>query len=128
VLIDAPCTGSGTWRRRPDAKWKLRAEAVVIRVKEQRAVLSQAAQLVKPGGRLIYVTCSILPQENADQIAWFTSENAAFRKVPVADVWRSEIGTEPPASADGSIEHLLLTPNTHGTDGFFVAVLERQAT
>src|SRR5690606_3155352 len=68
VVIDAPCTGSGTWRRRPDAKWRLKPRNLEQRLKEQREVLAQAAPLVKPGGRLIYVTCSLLPAENTEQI------------------------------------------------------------
>src|SRR5262249_22312342 len=68
VLVHAPCTGTGTWRRRPDAKWRLKPDALAARLAEQKDVLSRAAELVKPGGRLVYVTCSILAAENSDQI------------------------------------------------------------
>lgn len=127
VLVDAPCSGSGTWRRKPDAKWRLRPEALAARQAEQREVLTLAAGLVKPGGRLAYVTCSVLPEENADQVAWFLATFPGFVLVPYGEVWRAAIGGEPPASADGSQETLLLTPASHGTDGFFVANLMRTA-
>lgn len=127
VLIDAPCTGSGVWRRRPDAKWRLKPEMLETRIAEQRAVLDQGAPLVKPGGHLAYVTCSILPPENGGQIAAFLARFPAFRLVAWPELWRNAIGNEPPPSADGSSEALLMTPRSHGTDGFFVAVLQRQA-
>lgn len=125
VLADAPCTGSGTWRRRPDAKWRLRPEALIQRQGEQRAVLDRAASLVKPGGRLVYVTCSILPEENGGQIAGFLSRQPGFSVVPYAQVWGETLTSEAPASADGRSDTLLLTPGSHGTDGFFIAVLKR---
>ncbi len=127
VLVDAPCTGSGTWRRRPDAKWKLKPEAVLNRIKEQRDVLKDAARLVKPGGRLIYVTCSILPEENGGQVLAFLRDNGAFSQLPYADVWRDVLPGEPPISADGGTGGLMLSPAKHGTDGFYISVLERQA-
>jgi 16S rRNA (cytosine967-C5)-methyltransferase len=125
VLVDAPCSGSGTWRRKPDAKWRLKPEALAVRQQEQRQVLTVASGLVKPGGRLVYVTCSVLPQENVDQAAWFVEAFPGFAAVPIAEVWRATIGGEPPLSADGSQQTLLLTPASHGTDGFFVAVFRR---
>jgi 16S rRNA (cytosine967-C5)-methyltransferase len=125
VLVDAPCTGTGTWRRRPDAKWKLKPNNLADRQKQQRDVLGQAAALVKPGGRLVYVTCSLLAEENSDQIAAFLAHQKDFASVPYADVWRACLPGEPPASADGSLEHLVLTPGMHGTDGFFIAILTR---
>ncbi|MBR2537256.1 MAG: RsmB/NOP family class I SAM-dependent RNA methyltransferase [Hyphomicrobium sp.] len=125
VLVDAPCTGAGTWRRRPDAKWRLRPHALGERLKDQQAVLARAVQMVKRGGRLVYVTCSILPEENGDQIAACLAAHPDFRIVPYGDVWRATLGGEPPQSADGSAEHLVLTPLQHDTDGFFIAILER---
>ena len=127
VLVDAPCTGTGTWRRRPEAKWRLKPAALAERQKEQCAVLARGASLVKPGGRLVYVTCSILAQENGDQIATFVKEFSEFRVIPYATVWGQTIGGDPPQSSDGSADHLLLTPAMHGTDGFFIAILERSA-
>ncbi len=126
VLADAPCTGTGTWRRRPDAKWKLRAEALKIRMAEQQSVLKRAAALVKPGGRLVYVTCSLLPEENTGQIAQFLADNAGFVSTPFAEAWDATWG-DVPQSADGRTDSLLLTPGLHGTDGFFIAVLTRKA-
>jgi 16S rRNA (cytosine967-C5)-methyltransferase len=125
VLVDAPCSGSGSWRRRPDAKWRLTPEALERRVGEQAEAMERGAGLVKPGGRLVYVTCSVLPEENADQVAGFLERHADFAVVPYKEVWRAAIASEPPASADGSDETLLLTPARHDTDGFFIAVLAR---
>lgn len=127
VLADAPCTGSGTWRRRPDAKWRLKPEALAARRAEQRSVLDRAASLVKPGGRLVYVTCSILPEENTGQVADFLARESNFKPVPTAAAWSKNLGGTPPPSADGRADSLLLTPGRHGTDGFFIAVLERAA-
>lgn len=126
VLADAPCTGTGTWRRRPDAKWRLKPEALAARQAEQRSVLDRAASLVKPGGQIVYVTCSILPEENVLQVAAFLEKHGDFRVVPTGDAWAAAGQTaEVPASADGSPDALLLTPGRHGTDGFFIAVLAR---
>jgi 16S rRNA (cytosine967-C5)-methyltransferase len=127
VVIDAPCTGSGTWRRRPDAKWRLKPRNIEQRLSEQRDVLAEAAPLVKSGGRLVYITCSLLPAENTDQVAAFVAANPAFSLVPYADVWRDVMPGEAPASADGRTGSLLLTPARHGTDGFFIAILARSA-
>lgn len=124
VLVDAPCSGSGAWRRRPDTKWRLTPQLLEQRMAEQQTVLKSAASLVKPGGRLVYITCSVLPQENGDQVSSFVEAHPQFSVQPYADVWREAIGSQPPASADGSTETLLLTPASHGTDGFFIAVLK----
>jgi 16S rRNA (cytosine967-C5)-methyltransferase len=126
VLIDAPCTGSGTWRRKPDSKWRLKPANLPERQGEQARVLDQGARLVKPGGQLVYVTCSVLPEENADQVTGFLSRHADFGIIPYDAVWRERLGSEPPASADGSGDTLQLTPASHGTDGFFIALLERR--
>jgi 16S rRNA (cytosine967-C5)-methyltransferase len=125
VVVDAPCTGSGTWRRRPDAKWRLKPKQLAQRIKDQRAVFELARGLVKPGGRLLYVTCSVLAEENTDQVAWFLGEAPDFALVPYAEAWRASFATDPPASADGRDDALLLTPARHGTDGFYVAALRR---
>jgi 16S rRNA (cytosine967-C5)-methyltransferase len=127
VFADAPCTGSGTWRRRPDAKWRMKPAHLAERQEDQRKVLATAAQMVRPGGHIVYVTCSVLPDENTDQVATFLAANPEFSLTPFADVWRANLGTEPPASADGRTDALLLTPRQHGTDGFFIATLTRQA-
>jgi 16S rRNA (cytosine967-C5)-methyltransferase len=126
VLIDAPCTGSGVWRRRPDAKWRLSPEMLQARLVEQTAVLDQGASLVKPGGRLAYITCSVLPPENRDQVDAFLARHPGFSLVPWTEAWASAFLPEPPASADGSTETLLMTPRSFGADGFFVAMLKRE--
>jgi 16S rRNA (cytosine967-C5)-methyltransferase len=126
VLADAPCTGTGTWRRRPDAKWKLKPEALAARQAEQRSVIARAASLVKPGGQLVYVTCSILPEENTGQVAAFLADHDDFQAMPTAQVWAAaRLPGEAPPSADGRSDSLLLTPGRHDTDGFFIAVLKR---
>jgi len=117
VFVDAPCTGSGTWRRHPDAKWRLTPQQLERRIAEQDAVLAGAAPFVKPGGRLIYVTCSLLAEENEDRVAAFTAAHPAFASEPVtlagAEGWRTPDG------------YLRMTPRSAGTDGFFVAKLVR---
>jgi 16S rRNA (cytosine967-C5)-methyltransferase len=123
VVIDAPCTGSGVWRRRPDAKWRLTPQMLETRLAEQRAVLDQGAALVKPGGRLAYITCSVLPPENRGQVDAFLERHQDFKLVPWRQLWDAAIPAAASASADGSAETLLMTPLSHGTDGFFVAML-----
>jgi len=125
VVVDAPCSGSGSWRRKPDAKWRLTPKQLSIRISEQQSVLAQAAALVKPGGRLVYITCSVLPEENGDQIRWFLAVDPGFSVLPYREQWRVAIGSPPPDSADGSTDTLLLTPERHSTDGFFIAVMHR---
>ena len=122
VLIDAPCSGCGAWRRNPDARW--RPTELPALAELQARILASAARLTRPGGRLIYATCSLLPEENLQQVEHFLSETEGFSIVPVTDVWREALGTEPPA-LDGPF--LQLTPARHHTDGFFVAVLQRTA-
>ncbi len=123
MLVDAPCTGTGVWRRRPESKWKLKPRNIEERQAEQAAVLATARSLTKPGGRLVYVTCSLLPEENRGTLDAFLNTAPEFAVLPFAPIWRARIGTEPPASADGSTDTLQLTPASHGTDGFFVAIL-----
>jgi 16S rRNA (cytosine967-C5)-methyltransferase len=126
VVADAPCTGSGTWRRKPDAKWRLQPKQLAIRVKEQADVLDQAASLVKAGGTLAYFTCSLLPEENSSQVASFLSSHRDFKIIPYGQQWQANIGGQVPVSADGRTDTLLLSPARHNTDGFFVALLLRQ--
>jgi 16S rRNA (cytosine967-C5)-methyltransferase len=126
VFVDAPCTGSGAWRRRPDAKWRVRPANLVQRQEQQRALLDRGASLTKPGGRLVYATCSVLPEENGDQVAAFLERHAEFTLLPWREAWAAGVGGDAPSSADGSDATLLLTPARHGTDGFFIAVLRRR--
>jgi 16S rRNA (cytosine967-C5)-methyltransferase len=125
VVIDAPCSGSGSWRRKPDAKWRFTQKQLDQRLKDQRQVLEKGFNLVRSGGRLVYITCSVLPAENNQQIDAFLARHPAMKIIPYTDQWRNAIGGEAPRSADGSESTLLLTPAQHGTDGFFVAVLEK---
>ena len=126
VLVDAPCSGSGAWRRRPDAKWRLAPAMLKARRAEQESVLDQGAELVKPGGRLAYVTCSVLPSENSDQVELFLARHPEFKLIAWPELWERSLPSETPVpSADGSAETLLMTPRDHGTDGFFVAVMQR---
>jgi 16S rRNA (cytosine967-C5)-methyltransferase len=126
VLIDAPCTGSGVWRRRSDAKWRLSPQMLEARRTEQVVVLDEGAPLVKPGGRLAYITCSVLPCENRDQVDAFLARHPDFRLIPWPALWEQTLPDVPPVpSADGSAETLQLTPLRHGTDGFFVALMEK---
>jgi 16S rRNA (cytosine967-C5)-methyltransferase len=129
VLIDAPCTGTGAWRRNPDAKWRVRPGALAERLKEQAAALDRAAELVKPGGgRIAYVTCSVLAEENGEQVRAFLARQPDFTVVPPGEVAgalgeraylfrRAVLMTE---------EGLLMTPRRTDTDGFFVSVLVRR--
>ncbi|HEY5107379.1 MAG TPA: RsmB/NOP family class I SAM-dependent RNA methyltransferase [Caulobacteraceae bacterium] len=114
VFVDAPCTGSGTWRRRPDAKWRLTAGQLDRRMAEQDAVLDAASLHVRPGGRLIYVTCSLFCEENEDRVAAFLARNPRFTVSPAP---KPVVGR----LTEGGF--LRLTPRTGGTDGFFVAIL-----
>ena len=126
VLLDAPCSGSGSWRRKPDAKWRLAEVQLQQRIRDQREVLERGAALVKKGGRLVYITCSVLPEENTAQVTRFLDIHKNFEIIPYATQWASAIGTPAPASADGLTDTLLLTPAQHGTDGFFIAVMKKR--
>lgn len=128
VFVDAPCTGTGTWRRRPDAKWRLRPNALDERMKDQDAVLDEAARFVAPGGRIVYVTCSVLPEENEDRVAAFLGRHDGFRLAdPLARLAGETRAKLAPfvAPRAGLGDCLRLTPATSGTDGFFAAVLTR---
>jgi len=120
VLIDAPCSGTGTWRRNPDARWRAPELGLENLVALQSRILASAARLVKPGGRVVYATCSMLCEENEDQVAKFLSAHPAFRLVPLVEAAPELVGSAHP-------DHLSLTPARHETDGFFAAVLQREA-
>jgi 16S rRNA (cytosine967-C5)-methyltransferase len=121
VLIDAPCSGSGTWRRNPDMKRRLEEKDLEELVAKQEQILNQAHGLVKVGGRLIYATCSLFAEENDDQIRKFLAHQPNFKLLPISQVWHSVLGTQCPVTTDT----LQLTPHLHNVDGFFVAVMER---
>jgi 16S rRNA (cytosine967-C5)-methyltransferase len=127
VFIDAPCTGTGVWRRRPDSKWKLTEKALNDRMNDQVHVLDNAKEYVKVGGRLVYATCSLVPEENADQISWFLSENPDFASVSALDAWAAMLPGKPVPAYVNERGDLTLTPASTKTDGFFIAILERSA-
>jgi 16S rRNA (cytosine967-C5)-methyltransferase len=130
VFVDAPCTGSGTWRRHPDAKWRLTPAQLERRIAEQDGVLAQAVDYVKPGGRLVYVTCSLLVEENEDRIAALLAASPDFSVVPTLDAIAAS-GLLAPGGFEALKPHatpegfLRLTPASAGCDGFFTAVLAR---
>ena len=124
VLVDAPCTGTGTWRRNPDARHRTNANDLVELVAKQHDILAMASVLVRPGGLLVYATCSLLPEEDERQVDRFLAEQPGFSAVKLAEAW-GLAGL--PGSPPGDGEHLLMTPARHGTDGFFAAVLRRDA-
>jgi 16S rRNA (cytosine967-C5)-methyltransferase len=127
VLIDAPCTGTGAWRRNPDAKWRMRPGALEQRTKEQAEILDRAVPLIKAGGRIAYVTCSVLDEENGAQVRGFLARHPDFSVRPPAEVAEAlgerafMFGKAARLSDDG----ILMTPRTTETDGFFVSVLRR---
>ena len=125
VLVDAPCTGTGTWRRNPDAKWGRGGIDLAELTALQSSILDSAARLVKPGGRLVYATCSLLAAENEDRIAAFLADHTDFRQLSIFDIWPETVGTEAPPEGSIIDGYLRLTPGLHGTDGFTAAVLER---
>ncbi|WP_282609586.1 RsmB/NOP family class I SAM-dependent RNA methyltransferase [Pelagibius sp. Alg239-R121] len=124
VLVDAPCSGSGVWRRQPDARLALTPERLQEYLTAQTEVMQAAAGLVRPGGRLIYATCSLLQEEDEAQVEAFLKNNDEFTQCRISDVWASVL---PEVACPTEEAHLLLTPHKHGTDGFFVSVLERRA-
>lgn len=130
VFVDAPCSGSGTWRRRPEDAWRLTTEEVEKLHALQVRILSQATKLVKPGGRLVYVTCSMLARENEASADAFEAANPEFRSVPVADVLSAPQLTDAARARFAELAsgaRLRLSPATADTDGFFAAVYERTA-
>lgn len=119
VLCDAPCSGTGTWRRNPDARWQSLGPGLESLIPLQASILDSAARLVKKGGRLIYATCSMLPEENEMQVEKFLETHSDFKLVPFKTIWKNGVSLQP--------ECLSLTPAQHNTDGFFAAVMEREA-
>jgi 16S rRNA (cytosine967-C5)-methyltransferase len=120
VLVDAPCSGTGTWRRQPELRWRLTPETLAERIATQDRLLDQAASHVR--GRLIYATCSVLPCENEDRIEAFLARHAEFAIRPCAELWRESVDTVAPT---GMARFFKASPCTTGTDGFFACVMER---
>jgi 16S rRNA (cytosine967-C5)-methyltransferase len=118
VLVDAPCTGTGTFRRHPDARWRLKVSDLAVLAAAQRSILSAAARLVAPGGLLVYSTCSLEPEENDAQVETFLAERDDWALEPPPE------GSVPPAVLDAG--RLRVLPHRHGTDGAFAARLRRR--
>jgi 16S rRNA (cytosine967-C5)-methyltransferase len=125
VLVDAPCTGSGTWRRNPDARTRLKEQDLAELLAKQASILDRASRLVKPDGKLVYATCSLLPEENEAQVFGFLDRRKDFTLVPLAEAWSGVVPGASPVPCEGPF--LSLTPARHGTDGFFAAVLRRSS-
>lgn len=130
VVVDAPCTGSGTWRRRPDAKWRLSGKQLEQRIEQQDEALDNAAKYVKPGGRLVYVTCSVFAEENGDRVEAFLARDSGFEQRSTLDAVLASgglaDGAEPVlANCVDDAGALQLSPHRSATDGFYIAVLER---
>ncbi len=127
VFVDAPCTGSGTWRRNPDAKWRLRPGALAERRKDQALVLDRAARLAKPGGRIAYVTCSLLPEENDDAVADFLARHEGFQPAAPGEMAEAAgLGGLAMLQSQKRLG-LQLSALRCGTDGFFVSLIRRMA-
>lgn len=132
VFVDAPCTGAGTWRRHPDTKWRLTEKQLETRMSEQDKVLEEASQFVRPGGRMVWVTCSFLMDENEDRLSAFLETHQEFSRAPVLNFMEqsgllTEAGKaalQPCVTPDGAIR---LTPDKIRADGFFVAALTKAA-
>ncbi|HYE49374.1 MAG TPA: RsmB/NOP family class I SAM-dependent RNA methyltransferase, partial [Azospirillaceae bacterium] len=120
VVVDAPCTGTGTWRRNPDSRWRTLGPGLTELLPLQASILDSASRLTRPGGRLVYATCSMLPEENERQVEAFLAAHPDFRLVPLAEAWPEGQGRPPEDEP-----MLRLTPGRHDTDGFFAAVMER---
>lgn len=130
VLLDVPCSGSGVWRRNPDAKWNLTPEGLEELCQIQQRILRSASRLVKKGGRLVYATCSLLPPENQHQIQTFLADMNQFKIIPATQVWQKleasgKLNEPCPAQAITPEGCLQLRPDTTNTDGFFITIMER---
>lgn len=126
VVIDAPCTGSGTWRRRPDGKWRFDIKNLETRLQQQEEVLSEASPFVRPGGHLVYITCSVFPEENENQVYAFVDDNPEFEIVSAGEVWQDLYGFDKPTPWSSDMKTVTLTPASTATDGFFFCVMERK--
>ncbi|MDY0309742.1 MAG: RsmB/NOP family class I SAM-dependent RNA methyltransferase, partial [Castellaniella sp.] len=120
VLVDAPCSGLGTLRRNPDLKWRQHPESLVQLCETQAAILRDAAACVMPGGRLVYASCSVLPEENEWQVQAFLAEHPEFSLLDAGAILADR---NIDMALDGP--YLRLRPDVHGTDGFFAAVMVR---
>ena len=129
VLVDAPCSGLGTLRRNPDLKWRQSPQSVAELTQKQLSILQSASRLLKPGGRLVYATCSLIYQENQGVVEEFLASNPNFELKDPKEVLRDSFPTmgSLPIGASANSSWWQLLPHLHGTDGFFGAILERKA-
>ncbi|MEP3047746.1 MAG: RsmB/NOP family class I SAM-dependent RNA methyltransferase [Roseibium sp.] len=125
VFIDAPCTGTGVWRRRPDSKWRLTEASLNNRIEDQQHVIDNAIKYVRICGRLVYVTCSLLPEENQGQADWFLQKYRNFKSVSALENWCDMMPDAPQPKYASEQGNIMLTPASTGTDGFFIAIFER---
>jgi 16S rRNA (cytosine967-C5)-methyltransferase len=125
VLVDAPCTGFGTLRRNPDLKWRQPESAVGELAAKQASILASAATLLKPGGRIVYATCSVLPEENEAIAEAFGAAHGDFRPVPVLELLSQAKVAEATALCSHGGQYLRLWPHRHGTDAMFLALLRK---
>lgn len=125
VLVDAPCTGSGTWRRRPDAKWRLTQRQLEVRKSEQAAILDTAGRYVKRGGLLAYVTCSVFEEENGGQVSAFLKRSGDFVPVDHRELWSARLPGHDAVARFGENGGISLSPALTGTDGFYFCALRR---
>jgi len=125
VVVDAPCSGSGTWRRQVDARWQLTPERLAYYQETQAILLEKARAMVAPGGRIIYITCSLLASEGAEQIKNFLRTAPEFEPADIGDIWHDTVaaagGGACPPHQPGMLQ---LLPGRDGTDGFFIAILQ----
>lgn len=126
VLVDAPCTGTGTWRRRPDTKWRLTARNLQERVSQQQEALTEASAYVRPGGELLYVTCSLLPEENDAQASAFCAANPEFSIAPALETWDKLFAKDAPRPLSQNGLTVTLSPASTDTDGFFFCRMRRK--
>ncbi|GGE96909.1 RsmB/NOP family class I SAM-dependent RNA methyltransferase [Stappia taiwanensis] len=126
VFLDVPCSGTGVWRRRPDSKWRVTENALQGRLREQSQVLDAACGFVRPGGHLLYATCSLLPCENQQQLGAFLARNAAFEPVSLGERWGALFGEDAARPRFSEEGYATLSPATTGTDGFFIGLLRRR--
>lgn len=125
VLVDVPCSGSGTWRRSPDQRWRMDSNELSALNEVQFQLLCEGANLTKENGRLLYMTCSVLPQENEAVVSKFLAKNSNWQLLPYTEIWPHVLDCDAPRSLaimDGALQ---LSPETHNTDGFFVSILVR---
>lgn len=124
VLVDAPCTGTGTWRRNPDARWRMTPQTIQELTRQQGDILHMASKLLRLGGRLVYSTCSLLPREDEEQIKQFLEHHPNYFLLPVGSLWQNA-GIK--QNYMGHPNYALFTPKTYETDGFFVVALEKRS-